>query len=290
MRLFNQLSGQARPFFTLGMVALAWLLVPAAVKRFARAALFEAQAPILVTAGRVRELQEYWALRTRPANELIAAGHETAKALAGYELGVARLGPIEEENMRLRELLAMPPQPGWRYEHAAVDVRDFSAWWQQLVIRKGSDYGIPVDAPVVFAGGVVGRVREVHAHTSVVALLSDPGVRLAVAVEGDSRPISYAGGDNPVFGPARGTVEYVPTDLIASPAVPRHLLTSGLGGVFPAGLPVGLLTRVEPSTDGLFNIGEVRLPAALSELSEVTVLVPDATLGRPDLRATAPKP
>jgi rod shape-determining protein MreC len=270
-----------RPFLTLGVVIVAWLLVPATAKRFLRGALFEAQAPAAVAASRVRDLQEYWSLRTRPANELIAAGKDTARALAGYELGVERMEQLDAENSRLRALLALPPEPGFRQEHARVVARDFSAWWQQLVIRKGADHGITVDAPVVFAGGVVGRVREVRARTSVVALVSDPGVSIAVVVEGDrgpdARPVKYTGGDNPAFGPARGTLEFVPNDITVAPAAPRRLLTSGLGGVFPAGLPVGRLTRVEPSPDGLFQTGEVELPAALLALDEVTVLVPDAS-------------
>jgi rod shape-determining protein MreC len=274
-------SRAPRPFLTLGIVVAAWLFVPAVAKRFLRVALFEVQAPATVATSRVRDLQEYWSFRTRPVNELIAAGKDTARALAGYELGVERLEQLGAENDRLRALLALPPEPGFRQEHARVVARDFSAWWQQLIISKGAAHGITVDAPVVFAGGVVGRVREVRTTTSIVALVSDPGVSLAVVVEGDrgpdARPVKYTGGDNPVFGPARGTLEFVPNDITVTPAAPRRLLTSGLGGVFPAGLPVGRLMRVEPSPDGLFQTGEVELPAALLALDEVTVLVPDAT-------------
>jgi rod shape-determining protein MreC len=49
-----------------------------------------------------------------------------------------------------------------------------------------------------------------------------------------------------------------------------------LGGVFPPNLTIGYLTSVEPSTDGLFKSGEVRLDRSLSDLTEVTVLVPDS--------------
>jgi len=280
-------SRQPRPFFVLGVVVVAWLIVPAAAKRFLRAALFEAQAPAAVTASRVRDLQEYWALRTRPANELIAAGKDTARALAGYELGMERLGQLEAENARLRALVSLPPPPGFRQEHARVVERDFSAWWQQLVIRKGADYGITVGAPVVFAGGVVGRVREVRATTSVVALVSDPGVGIAVVVVSpgdirpDPRPVKYTGGDNPAFGPARGALEFVPADITVTAGARPRVLTSGLGGVFPAGLPVGELARVEPSPDGLFQTGEVWLSPALATLDEVTVLVPESPAALP---------
>jgi len=51
-------------------------------------------------------------------------------------------------------------------------------------------------------------------------------------------------------------------------------VTSGLGGVFPAGLAIGKLVRVSPSSDGLFKTGEVQLDPRLSDLTEVSVLVP----------------
>jgi rod shape-determining protein MreC len=149
-----------------------------------------------------------------------------------------------------------------------------SGWWQQLVIRKGANYDIPIGAPVVYSGGVVGRVREVHAYTAVVDLVTSPRVRLAATIEDDPRPVSYQGGLNPPLAPARGIVEFVPPDLITYSTAPRRLVTSGLGGVFPAGLTIGYVSRLEASTDGLFQSGEVSLDPRLSELTEVTVLVP----------------
>ena len=142
------------------------------------------------------------------------------------------------------------------------------------MIRKGANYGIPVGAPVVYSGGVVGRVREARAYTADVDLITSPRLRLAAAFEDDTRPVSYQGGVNPPLAPARGLVEFVPLDLFASPATPKRLVTSGLGGVFPAGLTIGFVNRLEPSTDGLFKSGEVVLDPRLSELAEVTVLVP----------------
>ena len=111
-------------------------------------------------------------------------------------------------------------------------------------------------------------------------------MRLSVVVEGDLWPVSYTGGDNPAFGPARGTVEYLRSDLtMEAGGRGRRLLTSGKGGVFPAGLPVGLLTRVEPSADGIFQNGEVLLPSGLSTLDNVTVLVRDPAPAVPMLPA-----
>ena len=172
-------------------------------------------------------------------------------------------------------MLRLPPVPGYRLEPARVELREFSGWWQTLWVRKGRNFGITVGAPVVFTGGVVGRVKEVHPNASVVELISSPGLRLAAFVDGDTRPVSYEGGDNPTFGPARGVVQFVPLDVTIQAASPRRLVTSGLGGVFPPGLTIGHLVKVEASGDGLFKTGFVELDARLAELTEVTILVPE---------------
>ncbi len=265
---------QVRPFATLGLLLLVWLLVPLAIKSFTRVTFFEMQAPFAAASSYVQDLQEFWAMRVRPKNEMIEAGRDLARLNASYELRLQESEELKAEILRLENLLKLPPLPAFRFEPARVSRREFSGWWQRLVIRKGSNYGITVGAPVVFSGGIVGRVTEVYAYSSVVDLITSPTFRLAAAAEGDGRPVSYQGGLNDSFKSPRGTVEFVPLDIYASPTATRRLVTSGLGGVFPAGLTIGEITTLEPSTDGLFKTGEVRLDDRLSSLTEVTVLVP----------------
>lgn len=265
---------QARPFASLGLALLAWLLLPFGVKSFSRVTFFELQAPFAAAQSYVQDLQEFWGLRVRPKQEIIEAGRDLARLNAAYELRLQENEQLRAEILRLENLLKLPPLPAYRLEPARVARRDFSGWWQRLVIRKGARHGISVGAPVVFAGGVVGRVVEVYAYTAVVDLISSPTFRVAASAEGDNRPISYQGGINDSFRSPRGIIEFVPVDISVSPQQPRRLVTSGLGGVFPPGLTIGEITRLEPSTDGLFKTGEVRLDDRLGELTEVTVLVP----------------
>jgi rod shape-determining protein MreC len=273
--VFPQRFDQAKPFVTLGIALIAWLLVPTALKRMTRATFFELQAPVETAASYVRDVQDFWALKTRSKEELIEAGRDLARLNAAYEVRLQRDASLRNEIERLESILKLPASAGYRAEPARVVRRDFSSWWQQLVIRKGRNHGITEGSPVIYSGGVVGRVREVRAYTAIVDLISNPGVRIAATAEGDTRPISYQGGVNPAFGPAFGTVEYVPLDVFVSTGTPRRLVTSGLGGVFPPNLTIGYMTRVEPSTDGLFKSGDVRLDPALADLNEVTVLVPE---------------
>jgi rod shape-determining protein MreC len=263
-----------KPFVTLGLVIAAWLIVPTAVKTFSRASFFELTAPITVAADYARVLKEYWSMQLPSKDELIEAGRDLARVNSSYELGVQQNTELQAEIARLESLLRLPSFNEYRYEHARVARRDFSGWWQRIVIRKGRNFGIPVGAPVVFTGGVVGRVTEVYVMTAVVELISSPNVRLAGVVEGDSRPLSFQGGVNPTFAPPTGVVEFMPLDIIATPNSPKRLVTSGFGGVFPPGLTLGIIVRADLGSDGLFKSGEVRLDERLGALTEVTVLVP----------------
>jgi rod shape-determining protein MreC len=264
----------ARPFLTLGLVVAGWLVVPTAVKTFSRASFFELTAPLTFAASYARDLQQYWALRLHTNGELIEAGRDLARLNASYEFAVQQNTEMQAEIARLEGLLHLPAYENYRLEHARVARRDFSGWWQRIVIRKGANFGITVGAPAIFTGGVVGRVTEVHAATAVVELLTSQNVRLAGVVEGDTRPISFQGGNNPTFGPPKGIVEFVPLDISASGNATKRLVTSGLGGVFPPGLTIGEITKVDLSSDGLFKTGEVKLDERLGALTEVTVLVP----------------
>ncbi|MEO6245159.1 MAG: rod shape-determining protein MreC [Opitutaceae bacterium] len=268
---------QARPFATLTVLVIVWVLVPTAVKTFSRASFFELTAPVTVAASKLRDLREYWALRMHTNHELILAGQDAANTASSFEFAVSQNQELHAEIARLEGLLRLPSFNDYRYEHARVTRRDFSGWWQRIVIRKGANFGIPVDAPVIFTGGVVGRVAEVHATTAIVELISSPGLRLAGVIEGDTRPISFQGGVNATFAPPTGLAESVPLDVIATPALAKRLVTSGFGGVFPPGLVLGTLTSATIGSDGLFKTGEVLLDERLGSLTEVTVLVPLVT-------------
>ena len=267
---------QARPFLVLGIALAAWLVLPVAAKRLARLTFFEFQAPIDVTASRARDLQDYWSLRTRSQNDLIEAGKELARLNSHYENKINETAALRSEVKRLEDLLHMPAFADYRSESARVVRRDYNAWWQRIIIRKGRNYGITVGSPVIFVGGVVGRVSEVGAYTSVVDLISSPGVRLSAIVESDPgrRPVNYQGRSSPALGAATGTVEFVPLDVFMMPDSVTRVLTSGLGGVFPPGLAIGRVSKIETSSDGLFKTGEVQLDPRLDSLIEVTVLVP----------------
>ena len=264
----------SRPFITLGLVILVWLLVPTVAKRWTKISCYELQAPIEVSASYLRELQDYWAWRSRSKTDIYNAYQDLAGVAAQYAHAAEQNATLRREVGKLEDLLRLPTFANYRTEAARVVTRDLNAWWQRLTIRKGANHGLTVGAPVIFSGGVVGRVAEVHATTAVVDMISSNRLRLAASFDGDDRPVSFQGGLNPPFSRPEAIAEFVPLDLFASPSDPKALVTSGLGGVFPRGLRLGTVIMLEPSPDGLFKSGRVKLDPRLNKLTEVAVLIP----------------
>lgn len=270
----RRLSHFAKSLIALFLLVLIWWVLPLAVKSFFRATFYEFQAPAATGLSYMRDLQNFWAVRNRPKRELIEAGQEMARRSALYSLKVQENEALRAEVRRLEQLLALPGYVDYRYEVARVSQRDLNAWWQQITIRKGKRHGIRAGQAVVYAGGVVGRVKEVHAYTSIIELVSSPAFRMAAHFEGDERPVTYQGGINPPLQRARGRANNVQPDIVASAREPVRLVSSRLGGVFPDGLTIGYVSDFEQSPDGLFQSGEVFLNADLMSLKEVAVLVP----------------
>lgn len=263
-----------KPLVALAAFLLAWWVIPSVVKSFVRVSFNEFQAPTWIATSYLDDLEGFWARRSHSKLELIQAGRELAREKAYYQHYTQLNERLEGEVARLESILNIPSRRDFRYEVARVIRRDLSAWWQQILIRKGKDYDIPLGAAVVFGGGVVGRVVEVNAFTSRVELITSPNFRMAATFENDGRPVVYQGTPQSGFGTPIGTVNDAPQDLVAQSKKPLRLVSTELGGTFPAGLQIGSVAWLEPGSTGIFQAGEVQLDEQLLTLHEVTVLIP----------------
>ena len=138
---------------------------------------------------------------------------------------------------------------------------------------QGRDYGITEGAAVIFSGGVVGRVVEVNAFTARVDLITSPNFRIAAQFEKDQRPVIYQGVPQSTFADPLGAVRDAPQDLVANSRDPLKLVTTHLGGTFPAGLTIGTVSGWNRQLR-IFQAGEVVLDQRLLNLREVTILIP----------------
>jgi rod shape-determining protein MreC len=274
-----------KPIVALGLFLAAWWILPTVAKSFVRISFAEFQAPAWIAASYLDDLEGFWARRSHSKIELIEAGQEIARQKAFYQLLDQRNQALEAEVTRLESMLNLPSRREFRYEIARVIRRDLSAWWQQIIIRKGQDYGITNGAAVIFAGGVVGRVVEVNAFTSRIELVTSPNFRMAASFENDIRPVVFQGVPQSGFGTPTGEVRDAPQDLSATTQQPLRLVSTRLGGTFPAGLTIGHVSWLEPGSSGIFQAGKVQLDQRLLSLNEVSVLIP---LNSPEFDRDAP--
>lgn len=263
-----------KALIVLAAVLLLWGLLPTLFRSGLRDLLFEFQAPSWAALSHLRDLNHYWFMRSASKDKLIEAGRDLARLNAAYEVRLQQVAGIDLELERLERLLNLPSLPEYRYEIARVARRDMNVWWQHLLLRKGSADGLRPGQGVIFVGGVVGRIKEVHQYTAVVELITSTSFRAAAHLEGDPRPVTYQGGDNRAFRAPRGRVFNVPLDVGAGPGGSVRLVSSRLGGVFPDGLTIGYAEGLQASPDGLFQTGSVRLDDRLLGVREVAVLVP----------------
>lgn len=251
------------------------MFVPIGLKRSLNNAFYEFQAPSWEALSWMRDLQDHWGDRTYTHGQLIQQGRDLARLNGAYRLKTMENDTLRHENKRFEAILGLPSQPGFRYEIARVIHRKMGTWWHEMTVRKGSDDGIPESAGVVYAGGVVGKVRQVNPGTSVIRLVTSPNFRMVATLQGDTQPLFIQGWqDNKQFVIPAGRVRNVPVSLNVTPDNPGILISSRLGGVFPSGLPIGTVHKLEQSTNGLFQEGAVTYPTDLYDLHEVAILVP----------------
>lgn len=265
-----------KPFIVLLVFLSLWAIVPIGIKSFLGVAFYEFQAPLSLASSHIRDIQDYWALKTHSKDALLAAGRDLARTNAAYALALQKQSALKQELEDLEKLLNLPPEPGYRYEIARVIERHPHSWWQEIILRKGRRHGIVEGAGVVFEGGVVGRVSQVYIHTCRVQLISHPEFRITSQLEDDGRVLVYQGSPHGQSTKLEGIVTSLPLDLTEGPSALRRLQTSRLGGVFPDGLHMGWVEAIHLEKSGLFAHASVRLDERLRYLKEVAILIPES--------------
>lgn len=185
---------------------------------------------------------------------------------------VAQGEEARRENERLRQLLGWQRQLPWKTRLARILARDPENWWRTAQIDLGSRDGLRTDLPVLGPEGLVGRLGDVGLHSSQVIFVGDPKCRVSVLVRET--------GENGVISAAASSV--LDHRLVDLTHLPRHsvlkpgqtVFTSGLGGVFPAGILVGSVVDSRSVSYGLMTEARVKLAADTARLNEVAVLVP----------------
>jgi len=150
----------------------------------------------------------------------------------------SKLRLLEQDNQRLRGLLALGQASGSGRISAAVISRTPKGWWQQLELGKGRLHGIAQGDAVMGPGGLLGRIQSVTPATARVQLLTAPGSRVGVWIPRTKRHGLLVG-----VGTSRPQLEFLDKNPYA---VPGDLVSiSPASTLLPASLPVGVIQKVD---------------------------------------------
>lgn len=192
---------------------------------------------------------------------------ELSRQLLLAQTRLRRVEALQEQNQRLQELLAVQKSLGLSVQLAKVIDVDFGPYKRQtIMLDLGSDNGIKVGQPVIDARGLVGQIVDVRPRSCTVLLISDKSHAVPVRIERTGlRTIARGNG-------ALDTLELpnIPTSADVKPG--DKLVTSGLGGRFPADFPVGVIRSVGNDATGMFAAAKATPDATLDRTAEVLVL------------------
>jgi rod shape-determining protein MreC len=183
-----------------------------------------------------------------------------------------------QEAERLREMLQLRKELPLQILAAEVIVREGVPWSRTITVDKGAAEGVRLNAAVISATGVVGRVIAVGSHASRVQLILDGQAGVGVRIE-RSRVTGILVGQPgmPTAATTDLVLKYVPS--LADVVVGDVVVTSGLDHLYPAGLVVGRVRSAARGT-GLFKEILVTPSAQFNTLEEVMVVrtpLPDDT-------------
>lgn len=225
-----------------------------------------ALAPVAVGLSRMSDTVAHSWSFLREIGTLRAENARLAAELTRLREENARLHPAEQENLRLRALLAFKQQQPFRTVAARVVGRDPSRWFSTLLVDRGAADGVARNDPVVTSDGLVGHVVETAGSWARVLLVLDPRSAAGVLVE-RSREAGVAEGQ----GQAVLRVKYLSRDAEIQPG--DQVVTSGLGQIYPRGLPVGAVIGVRRTAGDLFQEATLRPAADLNHLEDLLIII-----------------
>jgi rod shape-determining protein MreC len=178
---------------------------------------------------------------------------------------MAGLRETQEENLRLRKLLHFQEKFHMETVVARVTAKDVSTEFRAIRLNRGESSGIKKDMAVVTNEGVVGRILRTTQNTADVVTILDLLSAVDV-IDERSRAHGIVEGMTDEVCQLRYTVR---TDDIEPEDV---LISSGLGGIFPKGIPVGVVSNVNRKPFGITQDVEVRPSVDFSKLEEVLII------------------
>ena len=185
-----------------------------------------------------------------------------------------KVGALTTENLklrhtgsdmrRLRSLLAYSEQFDFETSMAQTIMLDTAGRFKSIIIDRGSDDGVQVNDVVANANGLIGRVVLTTKDLAKVQLVTDNNCAVGSLVERTRRQGVVRGNGSPV-------IQMYDIPSLADLQPGDRILTAGIDGIFPKGIPVGTVVRAEPG-QSLFKTVTVRPAVDFGTIEEVIVI------------------
>jgi rod shape-determining protein MreC len=198
--------------------------------------------------------------------KLIDENRQLRETLMLSEARLNRMHAVAQQNERLKQLLDTQHLLGMHAQLARLIDVQLGPTRDRVMLNVGADEGVHVGQTVVDSHGVMGQVVEILPHASVAMLVIDPDHAVPVMVARTGlRGIAHGTGD-----PGQLIIPDLP--LSSDIKTGDQLVTSGLGGRFPGGFPVGTVTALERDPSGMFLQAILKPAAELERSAEVLLL------------------
>jgi len=227
--------------------------------------------PLFGLAGAAQQLPADLADSVLPRRELLKQVDNLRRENQQLRSQSVQSTAIARENDQLRALFNWQRQSPWKLKLANVVMRDPANWWRTVQIDLGSRDGLRENLPVITAAGLVGRVSSVSLTRSQIVLIGDPNCRVSATVENAARDMGVVLASGPL-DTSLVQLTYLASSANLKPG--QGVVTSGLGGVFPKGVPIGQIVDSRSVEFGLYTEARVKLNANLGSLEQVWVLFP----------------
>lgn len=190
--------------------------------------------------------------------------------LEDFAVVQAEATDLKSENTKLRELLDKAESlKAYNPIQATVIARNPDQWEEKIILDKGSSHGVQKNMAVMTAKGLVGKITLVTPFTSEVELLNtnNPNYRVSAMVLGEKEAYGLIEG----FDEERNELIMKRIDSSMKVKEGEQVVSSGLGGIFPKGVPIGEITEVSTDDFGLTKMAYVKPSADFSILEHVVI-------------------
>lgn len=260
-------------YIAAGIVVLAAVLIlslPSSATSHLKLAIGSLFLPLFGLANAGQQLPADLADSALPRRELLKEIDNLRREDQQFKVHELQAQATERENEQFRDFYGWEKQQPWKLKLARVITRDPANWWRTVEIGVGSSDGITPNLPVLTADGLVGRISSVGLTHSQVILIGDPNCRVSALVEDTAKDTGILSASGPLDS-SLADLTYLSSS--ANLKSGQQVVTSGIGGIFPKGIPLGQIVDSRQVEFGLYTQARVRLNVNLGALEDVWVLM-----------------